>query len=312
MKLLQFWRGVPCSAFILPVFCFLIATSASAQFLYPSGPRVTEQPHNPLLASYALTSVTSVAPDTIPMAFAGSGDANSPGRKSGFLAAALSLVIPGLGEYYVGDHVWRGMIFTGMEAGLWIGMIHCQQQYNSDQNAFYSYSDAHFCVERYANFLDSTLVLDSATPSAHVHSCDWRQISRSDWNLINQAEAELDSLTSNQLNPPDFNHRLINPNDDEQQYNEMISKYDQYIPGWDAISSWSTASFMRANAQHQADIANDFLFGIFLNHVLSAIDAALLARDHNSAIELHGDLIQHPYPDGTMGFIPTANIEYRF
>jgi len=205
------------------------------------------------------------------------------------------------------------MIFTGMEAGLWIGMIHWQQQYNSAQNAFYSYSDTHFCVERYANFLDSTLALDSATPSAHVHSCDWRQVSRSDWNSINQAEAKLDSLTSNQLNPPDFHHRLVNPNDDEQQYNEMISKYPlQFLSGWDNLSNLNTASFMRADAQHQADIANDFLFGIILNHVLSAIDAALLARDHNSPIHLHGDLIQHSYPDGSMGFIPTANIEYRF
>src|SRR5437588_11922978 len=48
-----------------------------------------------------------------------------PGHKSPFLAAALSAVIPGLGEYYVGDkNWWRGLIFTGLEAGMWLEYSH--------------------------------------------------------------------------------------------------------------------------------------------------------------------------------------------
>ncbi|MFI5202444.1 MAG: hypothetical protein ACHQNE_08655, partial [Candidatus Kapaibacterium sp.] len=295
--------------------CFLLPSSASAQFLYPFGSRVTEQPHNPLLASYALANVVPAPIDTVPMAFA-QRDASTPGRKSGFLAAALSLVIPGLGEYYVGDHVWRGMIFTGMEAGLWLGYIHWNQRGDNAQNSFYNFSAAHFSRGRYAGHLDSLLLSDTqwARTLYPIDRADSGNIAS-----INRAEAALDSLkniSSGQVFPnlsdSDYTHRLIDPDVDFQQYNEMISKYWQYISGWDQMANWSTASFMRADAQHQYDIARDFLFGIFLNHALSALDAALLARDHNSPIHLHGDLIERSYPDGTIGFIPTASVEYRF
>ena len=311
MKVTRLRRSIFLFAFILHISYFLLPSSASAQFLQPHEVTLPIQPRNPLVASYALTETTPPPPDTVPMTFASASDASTSGHKSAFLAATLSFAIPGLGEYYVGDHVWRGMIFTGMEAGLWIGMIHWQQQYNSAQNAFYSFSTAHFSRGRYAGHLDSLLVSDTQWartlyPTDHADSGNIAS--------INRAEGALDSLK--QIYPylpdSDYTHRLVDPNVDFQQYNEMISKYWQYLSGWDQFTNWSTASFMRAGAQHQADIANDFLFGIILNHVLSAVDAALLARDHNSAIALHGDLIEHPYPDGTMGFIPTANIEYRF
>lgn len=312
MKLARFRRSIILFAFILHTSCFLLPSSASSQFLHSHEIPPHIQPRNSLIASYALIDAPLQLQDTVPMTFAAPDAANAPGHKSGFLAAALSLAVPGLGEYYVGDHIWRGMIFTGIEAGLWVGMVHWQQQYNNDQNAFYSFSGAHFCVSRYGGYMDTILVADSVTPYAHASNCDWQQVSRTDWNSINQAEAEMDSLSNSHSDLGDWNHRLINPNDDMQQYYEMVSKYFQYLPGWDNLSNFNTASSMRAEAQHQADIANDFLFGIILNHVLSAIDAALLARDHNSTITLHGDLIEQPYPDGTMGFIPTANIEYQF
>jgi hypothetical protein len=69
---------------------------------------------------------------------------------------------------------------------------------------------------------------------------------------------------------------------------------------------------MRADLNTQYDVANIFLYGIMLNHVLSAIDAALLARDHNSPLRLHSDLMEFPLPNGAMAYVPTAKIEYRF
>ncbi len=284
-------------------------------FASPANAQTAGEAHswtkNPVVLRYLLTSLPPPLPDTVPMAFPEASETNAPGYKSPFLAAMLSLAIPGLGEYYIGDHIWRGMIFTGLEAGLWIEMFPWQQRYNNEQNSFYAYSDAHFSRGRYVSHLDSILLSDTQWvrtlyPQDHADSNSIAS--------INRAEAALDSLK--QIYPylpdTDYTHRLIDPSVDYQQYNEMISKYQQYISGWDQIASWSTASSMRADAQHQYDIANDFLFGIFLNHALSAIDAALLARDHNTPIRLHGDILFRPYPDGTMGMIPTANIEYRF
>jgi|GEM_PF-2315322 len=302
--------GILLAPFILTS-CFIYALPVSAQFLHPRNALVASQPDNFLLASYALTSEVPRQRDTIPMLLASASEPVATGHKSAFLAAALSFAIPGLGEYYVGDHIWRGMIFTGLEAGLWVGMIHFQQQYTHDQNAFYSFSGDHFSRGRYAGHLDSLLLSDTQWvrtlyPSDHADS--------NNIGSINRAEVALDSLKQIFPNLPDsdYTHRLIDPNADFQQYNEMISKYWQYVSGWDQLTNWNTAASMRASAQHQADIANDFLFGIILNHALSAIDAALLARDHNSPIELHGELMAHPYRDGTMGFIPTANIAFRF
>ncbi len=299
------------SSLALLITYFLFVPPAKGQFL---SPRLKFESDNPVLTRYIFAAEPMIMHDTVPLVRSSTAVAsqNIPGHKSPFLAAALSLVIPGLGEYYVGDHIWRGMIFTGFEAGLWIGMIHWQNEYNTAQNNFYAYSDAHFCVSRYGGHIDSLLITDSATAYAHITPCNWRAIGRSAWDSLNMAEAELDSLSTSNPQLGDWNHRIIYPYDDMQQYYEEISKYDQFTSGWDLLASYNTASSLRAYAQHESDISRNFLFGIFLNHALSAIDAALLARDHNTALELHGSLLLQPYPDGTLGIIPTANIEYRF
>ncbi len=288
--------------------CVMPISPALAQFLSSHRERQEIPVRNSLLTSYALTNAIQRPVDTIPMLVASASSADASGGKSVFLAAALSLVIPGLGEYYVGDHIWRGMIFTGLEAGLWVGMIRWQQRYNDSMVAFRSFSDAHWSTPRYADSLNASLRAVQISDSCDCYATG------SDYASINRAEAKLDSFySSNAYIADSFGHRLFDPSVNNQQYYEMISKYPlQYLRGWDNLANFNEASFMRADAQHQADISNDFLFGIFLNHVLSAIDAAILARDHNSPIHLHGDILERPYPDGTMGFVPTANIEYRF
>ena len=300
------WRVSVLAFFILHTSSFILAPSASAQFLVPASEPVPHPVLNPLVASYALTSIYTAPRDTVPMRLALDNSATTPGHKSVFLAAALSAVLPGLGEYYVGDHIWRGMIFTGVEAGLWVGMIRWNQRGNDSTTAFHSFSDAHFSTTRYSNNLDSTIAslhLDSGIILAHGN----------DIASIGRAEAVLDSFySSNTFVADDYGHRLVDPSVDNQQYYEMISKYTQYIPGWDNIGNWSEASFMRADLNYQYQVADYFLFGIILNHVLSAIDAALLARDHNSPLTLHGDLIQSTLPNGSMAYIPTAFVQYRF
>ena len=69
---------------------------------------------------------------------------------------------------------------------------------------------------------------------------------------------------------------------------------------------------MRANMNYQYQVADYFLYGLFLNRILSAIDAVLLAKDHNTPIHLEGEMQQRQYPDGTYGFVPTAHLRYTF
>lgn len=257
-----------------------------------------------LLASYALnTAPLPTRADTVPL-FETHSDASEDGHKSPFLAAGLSAIIPGLGEYYCGEQVWRGMIFTGLEVGLWIGYAHYIQQYNDSMAGFRSFSDAHFTRGSYATFLDSALVVHKLKPVADSTDCA----------SINRAEKELDSLGNLGVNPDptltDMGHQLACG--DIQQYYEMISKYKQYIPGWDAVANWNEAAAKSGRMNDSFGVAQAFGWGIILNHVLSAIDAALLASDHNSKLRLRGDMILKPYPNGSLGYVPTANLQLTF
>jgi hypothetical protein len=235
------------------------------------------------------------------------GDLEKPvgTEKNGFIAAGLSFLIPGLGEYYVGDQIWRGAIFTVLEAGLWYGRIHWTKRGDDSLLAFHAWADSLWLPTRYVGYLDSLMLSVS------------RKTVIKDPNNFGQINAEEDTLNS--LNFADFTHRL--PGRGEQQYYELISKYIQFKYGWVDNTSTDPNVFsadytrhadMRATMNYQYEVADDFLYGIILNHVLSAIDAALLSKDHNSKIRLHGELQRMTYPNGTLGYLPTAAIEVRF
>lgn len=224
-------------------------------------------------------------------------------HKNGFLAGILSCILPGLGEYYVGDQIWRGIILTVVDAGLWYGHFHYITSGNNAYTAFQNYSDTYWSPQRYADTLNSLLALAGKT--YHISNAN-------DFSQINLAEDSLRYFFAN------FSHNL--PTKGSQDYYEVISKYIQFTPGWqDNVdgnplhsAEYQNAANMRADMNHQFEVANDFLYGLILNRILSAIDAALLAKDHNSAIHLEGELRQSRYLNGMTGFIPTARMTYTF
>jgi hypothetical protein len=286
----------------LLLFAFLVlAIPASGQFrALPSTSRSS------VLTSYLLADqVVASKAKTNPLGnFSSSSEEQIPGHKSTFLAAVFSLVIPGLGEYYVGDkNWWHGLIFTGLEAGLWLEYSHWMNRGDDSTTAFHNFSDTHFNLSRYAGYMNGFVTRDSIKTDT---------ASASNPSSINRLEGILDSLSSFGADPTikNFTHRL--PFDDRQQYYELISKYLQYIPGWDNVVNWNTASEMRERMNDQYGIATYFLWGAIANHVLSAIDAAILAGDHNSRLRLHGDMIRRPYSNGSLGYVPRANIQYTF
>ncbi len=308
MNVIPLRRAFLLVSFVLFISSSFLASPTSAQFRNLVVKLQHCDTHNPLVASYELTNCPIVPCDTVPISFASENASARSGHKSVVLAALLSAVLPGLGEYYVGDDIWRGMIFTGVEAGLWVGMIRWNQRFNDSLNAFYAFSDTHWSTTRYGDSLNALLAANNIS----ADSCNC-YASGNNIASINRAEAELDFLYESDPSGDPYGHRLVDPTVDNQQYYEMISKYNPpYNEGWDNFANYNLAGFMRADANVQADVANIFLYGIMLNHVLSAIDAALLARDHNSPLRLHSDMMQFPLPNGSMAYVPAANIEYHF
>jgi hypothetical protein len=226
-------------------------------------------------------------------------------HKSGFLAGVLSFALPGLGEYYVGDQIWRGIIFTVIDAGLWYERYHYLGRGNDSVTAFQAFSDANFSPKLYSDSLNARLALAQR---------NFRITDPNDFSQINKAEDTL-----NILGFQDFGHQL--PAKGSQQYYEIISKYIQYRLGWRDYTDqgpnyfspdYETAAYMRSNMNYQFQVADYFLYGLLLNRVLSAIDAVLLAKDHNTPIHLEGGMQQKQLPDGSYGFIPTAHLRYTF
>ena len=224
-------------------------------------------------------------------------------KKSPFLAAALSLVLPGLGEYYVGEQIWRGMIFTAVDAGLWYGHYSYLGRGDDSTVAFRAFADENWAPQRYADTLN--WLLDQANITSH------HVTNANDFFEINRAE---DTLSLFVQGFP-ISHRL--PTRGSQQYYELISKYLQFAHGWkDHLSGGPSPLYlrhadMRANMNYQYEIADYFLFGLILNRVLSAVDAVLLTKDHNSALRLQGELRTMDGPSGKE-FIPTAKMRLRF
>ncbi|HEY6172055.1 MAG TPA: hypothetical protein VIX80_07350, partial [Candidatus Kapabacteria bacterium] len=230
----------------------------------------------------------------------------STSRKSPILAAGLSLILPGLGEYYVGDQIWRGIIFTSLDAVLWYGHFTYLSRGDDSTAAFQAYADTNWLPSKYSDSLN--MLLEDIQREYRIKDLD-------DFSQINTAE---DTLALSNISPIPMSHRL--PPRGSQQYYELISKYIQFTYGWrDAQSSDPNTSAMfqrhaemRANMNAQYETADYFLFGLIINRVLSAIDAVLLARDHNSAVRLHGDLRLKKEPDGRLGYVSSAKMTVRF
>ncbi|HET6512491.1 MAG TPA: hypothetical protein VFH43_09890 [Candidatus Kapabacteria bacterium] len=283
------------------IIALIVLTYSVSQAQFDRSAQI-EGHRNELVSSYTFFGAGMTSAEEIPLGLASTVDA--PGRKSPYLAAALSLILPGLGEYYVGEQIWRGAIFTLLEAGLWYGNITYTNRGDDSTNAFHAFAHENWRPELYAAHLNELLkqrqVNDLITDP-------------NNFDQIREAEDTLNSLQTQY-----FTHRL--PDFGDQQYYELISKYNQFARGWRDASgnelSSSPLSFrhavMRDNMNRQYEIAQTFVWGIFLNHVLSAIDAVLLAHDHNNALRIEGGSNQRMLPDGSFDIEMEARMSLRF
>ncbi len=248
---------------------------------------------------------------------------NDLGKKSPLLAGAMSLVIPGSGEYYTKSY-WRAGGFVLAEAALWIFYASYYSKGNNQTDLFQNYADDHWSVVRYAQWIQDNVTKLNPDVSSFTgylipgteNRPPWERV---DWSKINAVENAIAQRAGN-----GFTHQL--PHRPEQQYFELIGKYPQFAAGWDdagvmtperIINSDVSARFleyskMRGKANDFYNIATTGSVLIVVNHLLSALDAAWSAAQFNHRLKIEAHLQPTVRSSDFVEFVPTARVTITF
>ena len=231
-------------------------------------------------------------------------------RKSPWMAAGLSAVVPGAGEFYANSYVKAGL-FLAADLVLWTVASHLNSRGNSQTDYFQNYADAHWSVVAYAKYAISSF--NPSVPSDLGTSATWSQLILGDrdgrglppWQVVDFAMLNrLESAIGGY-----YSHNL--PQHGDQQYFEEIGKYPQFNMGWDdanqALSSDYesqkanlTANYLYYGTQRGESYtyykrAVTYVSLAILNHLLSAVDAALTANSYN---KVHAEMSIQSVPAG--------------
>jgi len=254
-------------------------------------------------------------------------DPQKDSKKSLLLAGLFSAAIPGAGELYTGNYL-QSALFIGIEAASWIINVKYNKK-GDDQTAFYqSYADAHWSVIRYATWVERNL--DKIVPNQK----DIDKIRPIFQSLYKQGNTPADQIYWDKLNEIEriigggggkgqaFSHTL--PKYGDQQYFELIGKYPQYSQGWDDSDQNSDGNFYdrvtenfryyaseRGKANDYYNTATTFVSIIVINHIVSAIDAVLMAHFHNKAhvsVSYNGNAL----PNGKIEMKPNFHLSINF
>lgn len=233
-----------------------------------------------------------------------------PDKKSPLLAGVMSAILPGSGEFYVGEYI-KAAIFFAVEAALITTAVVYNNKGDNQTAEFQDFADENWSVAKYSKYLN-----DHKEGLGLPEGCNiqinpdeslppWERIVN--WNEINFCERV-------------FTHKLDSYG--EQQYYELIGKYNQYSSGWitfdqatdgfrDVPQIMLDYSKMRGDANDAFNVASKAVIGLYINHLLSAIDAVWSATSYNKNLAINMKVQNIQYAD-RIEFVPTLNISYNF
>lgn len=245
--------------------------------------------------------------------------------KRPFKAAVMSAIIPGTGEIYSESYISAASFFTA-EIIFLSTFYYYNNLANEREKDFQKIANDPvngWFVDKYASYLiemagrqgvNAQDLIGAMEQDGYNHyfspdnSYD-APGNRSYWNLLNDLEGR---LTYEDEYGNAFSHKL--PHYGEQQYYELIGKYDQFSPGWGDFTGETgmkaSAAFlsyrdMRTKANNTHDLANTLLIAVFLNHAASAVNAALQANWYNKNLHvslLHRKLIDENWYAANLSF----------
>jgi hypothetical protein len=180
-------------------------------------------------------------------------------------AFALSLLVPGSGEFYAGSKI-KAAVFLGIDVTLWALYFNYHGKGKDKEDEYRSYADLSWSRDEYMQYLiDSLDITDDRQPY---------------WN-------GKDSVY--------LSHHL--PDSKTGQYYEMIGKYEQFRWGWldyDDQAEFSANREIYLDMRHDSNsLLNKATYSAMFslaNHILSAFDAAVSVKRYNKKGERFSQL----------------------
>ena len=242
-------------------------------------------------------------------------------RKSPFIAAGLSLVVPGAGQFYT-EHYWEAVAFVAADVAAWVLAYHYDHRGDKQTDLFQNYADAHWNVVAYADFTEQTYLQTHIRAWLKPNSEALPPWQRVYWNVLNDMERQVSATHDGQY----YSHTL--PPYGDQQYYELIGKYQEFYQGWDDADPTLTTydqitqrlhsgatnmiyySVERGKANDYYTTATTWVTVAIINHVVSAVHAAFAAGWYNSA---HAELGLQRVPT-ERGFtdVPVMKMRWEF
>lgn len=233
-------------------------------------------------------------------------------KKSPVLGGLMSILIPGAGEIYAGEY-WKAAIFIAVEAAAITTAVIYDKKGDDKTAEFESFANQNWDIKRYAEWTLNNLPVLNAS----LNASDYRDL------VINPSDGSVNWSELNKLERAignGYSHTLAQFGD--QQYYEMIGKYPQFSHGWSDSNPADTDyhilspyfksySTMRGDANDLYGAASTAVIFIYVNHFLSALDAAWSVANYNSELALKFRVEQINLA-GRIEFTPTVNFALSF
>jgi len=236
---------------------FMIAVMISAAY---SGPGMKFSGLNDLLLAQDGTEGSSLETEGITPRIKSKKKAEYRDGKSPLVAAGLSLLVPGAGEFYGKDYIRSG-VFFGIEVFTLSMWYYYESDGDDKRDEYRDYADANFDEQLYyggllgmtQNVISWLEEKNSLVPGDEFNAADYWSYEyfsdRDHWtHELKDSLAVFDFLTLSYKegfngfpltligNANQFTHNL--PETKTQQYYEMIGKYHQFSCGWNDFEGY--------------------------------------------------------------------------
>ena len=200
---------------------------------------------------------------------------DNPKLKSTFLGALFSGVIPGAGQFYAKSYI-KGAAFLAAEVGLWVAYGIFQKKGDDQTSSYQNYANQNWDMRKYGQWLKD----QGFTKSGDINIYSPDNVLRAQINACEEIN---------------FSHTL--PPWGEQQYYEVIGKYQNFLAGWStanaaAITKNNYIDYRLAQVdQYMSDRqqANTYynrgttmITVVIINHLLSAADGVWSVIRYNN------------------------------